>query len=510
MRVALACLLLSAVAGAAEPRFEFAARRREALAELPGEAVVRERSLSWRPQETALLVCDMWDRHWCAGASRRVAEMAPRMNEVLAQAREAGALVIHAPSECMEFYAGTPQRRRAQTAPAAADPRHEMNEGCSRLPEEPPLPIDDRDGGCDCQPPCEPGRPWRRQIAALEVDEADAVSDRGDEIWNLLAARGIRHVVLMGVHANLCVVGRPFGLRNLSRLGVDVVLARDLTDAMYNPRRAPHVAHRRGTELVVAHIEEHVCPSVDSHDLVGSPRAARILLLIGEDEYDTARTLPAFADSVLTPRGDDVQVILADPADKNRFEGLAAALAEADLLVLSVRRRTPPGDALRAVRDYLDRGRPLVGIRTASHAFEPRPEQPVPPGHERWDRFDIEVLGADYQGHYGHTRGDGQPETSAERAEPAAAHPILRGFPEAPLEFPSWLYKNKNLAPEARVLLVGRALATGEREPLAWTHTYRGGRVFYTSLGISAEFELPEFRRLLANGIDWALERDGP
>lgn len=499
-------LLVWVVEALSAAPFEFSARRRESAPSLP-EPVVRESRVVWEPRQTAIIICDMWDRHWCAGATRRGAEMAPRMNAVVKAARDAGALVIHAPSECMEFYRDTPQRRAAQTAPQAANLPAEMSEGCGRLPDEPPLPIDDGDGGCDCQPPCEQDRAWRRQTPSLEIAEGDAISDSGAEIWNLLEARGIRHVVVMGVHTNMCVVGRSFGLRNLARAGRDVVLARDLTDSMYNPRRAPQVAHRRGTELVVAHIEQHVCPTVDSHDLIGEARRPRVVILIGEDEYDTARTLPAFAARELAPRGFDVQVLQADSEDKNHWESAPAALANADLLLLSVRRRTPERETLQAVRDYLDAGRPLVGIRTASHAFEPRAEQPVPPGHDRWDGFDVEVLGADYQGHYGHTRGDGEPETRVERVE-TAAHPVLAGFPTGAQDFPSWLYKNKDVSPSVRVLLQGEAIVSGECEPLAWTNTYRGGRVFYTSLGIPAEFDRPEFRRLLVNGIEWALERE--
>ncbi len=65
----------------------------------------------------------------------------------------------------------------------------------------------------------------------------------------------------------MCVLGRPFGIRQLRKLGMNVVLVRDLTDAMYNPRRAPYVSHARGTELVVEHIEKHWCPSIVSDDL---------------------------------------------------------------------------------------------------------------------------------------------------------------------------------------------------------------------------------------------------
>src|SRR5262245_46254929 len=71
----------------------------------------------WIPNQTCIVVCDMWDKHWCDDSTRRVAEMAPRMNEVLKVARDKGVLIIHCPSETMGFYEGTPQRKLAQEAP---------------------------------------------------------------------------------------------------------------------------------------------------------------------------------------------------------------------------------------------------------------------------------------------------------------------------------------------------------------------------------------------------------
>ena len=72
--------------------------------------------LEWKARETAIVVCDMWDKHWCDGATRRVGEMAPRMNEVLKAARQQGVLIIHCPSSCMDAYKDSPMRKRAYTA----------------------------------------------------------------------------------------------------------------------------------------------------------------------------------------------------------------------------------------------------------------------------------------------------------------------------------------------------------------------------------------------------------
>ncbi len=104
----------------------------------------------------------------------------------------------------------------------------------------------------------------------LRIDqEKDAISDSGVEIWNLLEARGIRNVILMGVHVNMCVAGRPFGLRQMAKNGKHVVLMRDLTDAMYNPARWPFVSHERGTGLFIEHIEKRICPTITSDQFIG-------------------------------------------------------------------------------------------------------------------------------------------------------------------------------------------------------------------------------------------------
>src|SRR5688572_23903289 len=103
---------------------EITARARARVASTSGSQVYRveEHTAKLLPRETAIVVCDMWDVHWCQGATQRVAELAPVMNEVIAAARELGVLIIHAPSSTMTFYESTPQRARARSAPAAVPP----------------------------------------------------------------------------------------------------------------------------------------------------------------------------------------------------------------------------------------------------------------------------------------------------------------------------------------------------------------------------------------------------
>jgi nicotinamidase-related amidase len=203
--------------------------------------------------------------------------MAGPLNETVKAAREKGVFIIHAPSTCTGFYKDTPQRRRAQAAPFAPTPvplataeRWGTAWVWPDARREGVLPIDDSDMGCSCVgAKCTIREAWTRQIATIEIAEADAITDHGQETWNLLAERGITNVILCGVHLNMCVLGRPFAIRQMVNLGRNVALMRDLTDTMYNPERPPGITHFAGTERVIEHVEKYWCPTFTSADLTG-------------------------------------------------------------------------------------------------------------------------------------------------------------------------------------------------------------------------------------------------
>ena len=232
------------------------------------QVTVSERTVGWAAAETAIIVCDMWDDHYCKSAAQRVGVMVPRMNEVLTHARSNGVLVIHAPSDTMTMYADTPYRQRVQQA-RPAKPPVEIARWCHRDPErEPELPVDTSKCACDDPVVGAAVRKYSRQHPGLDITGFDGVSDSGPEIFNYFRQEGIKNVAVMGVHTNMCVLGRSFGIRQLVKLGFNVVLVRDLTDAMYDPRQPPYVSHARGTELVIEHIEKYWCPSILGADLI--------------------------------------------------------------------------------------------------------------------------------------------------------------------------------------------------------------------------------------------------
>ena len=189
------------------------------------------------------------------------------MNQVVSAARNLGVMIIHAPSDTMKYYEGRPQRQRMQRAPMAPSPIP-----IRATPQDPELP-----GGCSDPinkkyigpgPATTRGNyPWEREHPAIDIVGYDGISESGQEIYNFCKQEGITNLAIMGVHTNICILNRSFGIRMMTRLGFNMVLARDLTDAGYDSRRPPFVSQARGTELIVEHIEANWCPSILGEDL---------------------------------------------------------------------------------------------------------------------------------------------------------------------------------------------------------------------------------------------------
>jgi len=148
----------------------------------------------WEPSRTAAVICDMWNQHWCRDATARVAEMAPRMNDVITELRRRGVLVIHCPSDTMKYYEGTPGRKLAQAAPPI-ETTPPLRGSCPLdSSREAPLPIDDSDGGCSDDPQSMPATappwPWQHEIDILKIQEGDAITDSAEAFY-LMRQRGI-------------------------------------------------------------------------------------------------------------------------------------------------------------------------------------------------------------------------------------------------------------------------------------------------------------------------------
>jgi type 1 glutamine amidotransferase len=127
------------------------------------------------------------------------------------------------------------------------------------------------------------------------------------------------------------------------------------------------------------------------------------------------------------------------------------------------------------------------------------------PGLAEWETFDADVLGGNYHGHFPTDRS-----ALVEVADSAAHHPILAGIPGSS----QWttngaLYRVTPLRDRTTVLMYGQ-IEGQPAEPVAWTHSYRGGRVFYTSLGHPDDFDNDGFNRMLVGAVFWCLRLDPP
>jgi type 1 glutamine amidotransferase len=239
--------------------------------------------------------------------------------------------------------------------------------------------------------------------------------------------------------------------------------------------------------------------------IIAAP-AANIVMMVVEDpnNYEAPRTMRDFAERQLRPLGHQVKIIEGDKPQPHHFGGLVEALKDADLLVLFARRRFPPKEQMAAIRSYLDAGKPLLGMRTANHAFIPKPNEVVDPSLMPWPEFTDEVLGAPNKGY----ETKGLPYSVA--AAGGVAGPLLEGVNTANIRGYQSLYKVLPLAADVTPLLIGIAKTeTSPAMPVAWTRLYgaKKARVFYTSLGAPEDMESSDLRRLLVNAVKWTLDK---
>ncbi|MBL9182805.1 MAG: ThuA domain-containing protein [Verrucomicrobiaceae bacterium] len=235
--------------------------------------------------------------------------------------------------------------------------------------------------------------------------------------------------------------------------------------------------------------------------------ASNIVIMVVEDpnNYEAPRTMRDFAEEQLRPLGHHVTIIDGDKPQPHHFAGLVEALKDADLLVLFSRRRFPPKDQMAAIRAHLAAGKPLLGIRTANHAFIPKPKEVVDPSLVSWAEFTDEVLGAPNTGY--ETKGLPYTVSIAPGAETS---PLLAGVNPANILGAQSLYKVLPLAADVTPMLIGTAKTnTSPPMPVAWTRHYgpKKARVFYTSLGAPEDMEIADVRTLLINGVAWTLAR---
>lgn len=296
--IVLLCALYAGEVSARDKGKDLSVHMRErGISSVDGrEGAIEERNEVWISRKTAIIISDMWDKHWCDCATKRVVELALAMDEMLRAARAKGITIIHAPSDCMDYYADAPGRKRV--AKYYDDTLEALADG-SKLPSEKEAawPFDPDGEGCP-NPDNYPHRVWSKQTDLLTIADEDLISDSGAEIVPYLKKHGIENVILVGVHTNMCVMHRSFGLRAMTRMGMNVVLMRDMTDLMYDPQTYPYTTHFGGLERMVEYIERYVAPTITSADITGGkPFVFREMLSDAEKvAADRARNINLPAD----------------------------------------------------------------------------------------------------------------------------------------------------------------------------------------------------------------------
>ena len=209
-----------------------------------------------------------------------------------------------------------------------------------------------------------------------------------------------------------------------------------------------------------------------------------VCMISGSFEYDSEESLQIFQNYLVEnyPQIKTTLIIYQDEDNNPSLE----VLETTDVVVVFTRRLRIEGENLERFKAYSQAGRPIIGIRTASHAYQ------------NWLEFDAEVLGGSYQGHFGHG-----PRCHVEIIGGQENHPILESIPN--FDAFGSLYKNSANAEDVTVLMNAKT-SEGNQEPVTWVRRHNGGRVFYTSLGHQDDFRLEGFLRLLANALFWVTE----
>jgi type 1 glutamine amidotransferase len=265
----------------------------------------------------------------------------------------------------------------------------------------------------------------------------------------------------------------------------------------------------------------------------GPGQGKHIVFVTGEESYRSEESMPLMARILSRYHGFKCTVLFAiDPQDgtinpmvKDNIPGLEA-LESADLMVAFLRWRELPDDQMKRLIDYTESGKPIIGIRNATHPFRytKRPDSPYarydsasksPEGG--WGRA---VLGETWVSHYGKNLVE---STLCTTAESAAGHPILKGIPKS-FWIPDDVYGINTLQGDSAPILLGQPLVGWKSDdaphpdkkpiPVAWTKSYTGtagkpARVFTTTMGHGDVFKVEAFRRIIVNACYWALGMEG-
>jgi type 1 glutamine amidotransferase len=254
--------------------------------------------------------------------------------------------------------------------------------------------------------------------------------------------------------------------------------------SFHQPATRDELAMHRFFVFAVAVILACIAVAHSAEPAAKEKKPLKVCLISGSLEYKSDESLAAFQKYLET--NFHVQCSRAFRKADDDLPGLEN-LESCDVALFFTRRLTIKGGQLEKIQKYCAAGKPVVGVRTASHGFQ------------NWLDMDKEVLGGNYKNHYG-----AGPATDIAVTDKGNAHPTLAGVKA--FKSPGSLYKNTGVAKDAEVLMTGSI--PEHTEPLTWVRVHNGGRVFYTSLGHPKDFEEENFKRMLTNALFWAAKRE--
>ncbi len=219
----------------------------------PATGSIRLTSEKVDPRRVGVIAVDVWNFHWCKTATMRVDAIVPRLNAALESARALGMTVMLCPSDVVDNYVGYPQREAALAMATAPVPTI-VQVTCPPVPDA---------GGCACgRERCAVNYGWDGMHPALRIGDDDLMPDTQAEVYAICRQRGLTHLIYVGFHTQVCLLGKPMGLKAMKSAGLKCVLARDMTDAHpgYDPARS--FTPDLNTEQVIEHFEKHLAPTI--------------------------------------------------------------------------------------------------------------------------------------------------------------------------------------------------------------------------------------------------------
>lgn len=205
------------------------------------------------PHRVGVIAVDVWNYHWCKTATMRVDAMVPRIDRALDAARGLGMTVMLCPSDVVDNYVGYPQREAVFALPRVAVPSL-VKVTCPPVPDA---------GGCACgRERCAVNYGWDGMHPGLRIGPDDLMPDTQADVYSICRKYHLTHLIYVGFHTQVCLLGKPMGLKAMKSAGLRCVLARDMTDAHpgYDPAR--EFTPDLNTEQVIEHFEKHLAPTV--------------------------------------------------------------------------------------------------------------------------------------------------------------------------------------------------------------------------------------------------------